>query len=450
MTESEAKENESWVADFTCSEARNGIVEITIDNLDTLHVYRSWGNDINIAETIFMIHCDFPHTNNTLTHLSNRIHIENFNISVDNQIYVKFPMYFNSYDVNVSISGRKSTNDYFPISKRKTVHIPSFLSHDDYKIGEMIRIRHPTTKKMITGHVMNILHDNMYQINYKNKIEDEKQINLPISSIYPKATDLRYTLKWQNLNDYDEINMNLYCYKYDIDEDKTRIIESLFDFFERERMFGDACETWLKLYLFYDRYYLETLSNFLVKNICDFIFEIEYEYHIDCMMDKLCGKLKFDNMQKYYLGQNKFIIAHCDCCGLGLNEWDFAYFCDGINGIQHQICVLCIATLVDSWEKLKPLLCELLNDQLNNDCIKTITDYVVGRVIALEYFDELDESDEEEQDTDYDNDNDSDDDSMDDNIDVSDKPNTKRKLMNNNDICNNEPPSKRQKLNDYK
>eukprot|EP01084_Bolivina_argentea_P279657 478114_1 len=217
-------------------------------------------------------------------------------------------------------------------------------------------------------------------------------------------------------------------------------------------MLGDAYSSWLNDYLLYDTYYMETLSNFLVKNICDFMFEIEYEYNIDCMMGKSHGKLKYENVQKYYLGQNEWINANCDCCGYSLNEWNYAYFCNGINEIciRHQICIDCISTVIDIWENLEPLLFELLKNQLNNDCIEAIVDYVVGRVNYVEYVDESDESNEY---SDNDNDSCSDrntDDNSNHSMDDNEKNNVhqKRKLIDDNIICDHEPQSKRQKLND--
>eukprot|EP01084_Bolivina_argentea_P279655 478110_1 len=439
MADCEAKENELWVADFTCSEARNGIVEITINNLDTLHDIR---RNKNNNQYVLYIYCEFV---KTFEELSNPHYVDHINISAHNQTYVTFPMHLYPYDVNISITGIYQLNEFGPKSETKVIHIPSFLSRDDLKIGERVRIWHTTTNKMIKGQIMNILNDNMYQINYTNNNEDEIMINLPISSIYPKTTDLRYTYRWPNINKFNEhlFNMNLLCYRYHIDYDeddnKYNMVNALHDFFVWDILFGDAEVTWLEDYSQCDsvwKHYMETLYNFLIKNICDFMFEVEYEYDIYCMMDTQYShshrKLKFENVQKYYLGQDKLIwtIAYCDCCGYSLTEFDYGYFCHGKNEIQHQICVDCISTMIDSWEYLEPLLCKLLNNELNNDCIETIVEYVVGRINYVQYVD-------------------------DNSIDIDQKSvveknniNQKRKLINNNGVCDNEPPPKKQKLDD--
>eukprot|EP01084_Bolivina_argentea_P204960 350125_1 len=385
-------DNNLWVADFKCSEARNGIVEIIVNNINSLYDQLDLYDP---AENILIIHCIFPET---LSRHSNCEYIEYVNISQHSQIYIKFPMYFNAYNINISIQGHshtiivengtKTIMTKFPKSKPKMVHVPSFLTCDGYKIGESIRIRDPRTSNMIHGEVSNILNDNIYEIEYNtvNTETDCKQINLPISSIYPKAALLTYTLKWETI--CNGVNMNLYFHKYVVCKNTKSTICAIFDFFENDRCFGNGYDTWLLDYGHYDRYYLETLSNFLVQNICEFLFEVAYEYNIDCLVNEFDGRLKFDNVGKYYLTQQECII-HCDCCGAPLNEFDFAYFCDGIHKKQkiqkipknpHKVCIECVCTTFNAWDELEPLLRQLLHDKLDSDCIKIIIDYVIGKI----------------------------------------------------------------------
>eukprot|EP01084_Bolivina_argentea_P204959 350123_1 len=384
MTES------GWVADFTCTEARNGIVEILINNLNALYDKLNAscnGADIldDPAEDILIIHCTFPEN---LQHYSDSVYIEHVNLSQHGQIYVKFPVqYMHPYFVNVSIQGHshsvviqnntKTIITTFPISQYKKLRIASFLSYDGYKIGEIVRVRHPISNKIIDGQISNVFND-VYQVNHK--------YNIPISSIYPHTTDLKYTIKWVTI--CNGINLNLYCHKFCLCKGVKGIMCAIFDFFENDRCFGCGYDTWLINYGANDRYYLETLSNFLVQNICEFLFEVAYEYNIDCLVNEFDGRLKFDNVGKYYLTQQECII-HCDCCGAPLNEFDFAYFCDGIHKKQkiqkipknpHKVCIECVCTTFNAWDELEPLLRQLLHDKLDSDCIKIIIDYVIGKI----------------------------------------------------------------------
>eukprot|EP01084_Bolivina_argentea_P204958 350122_1 len=390
MTQAEINENDLWVANFTCSKARNGMVEIVIKNLHILYNRLATIDKVNLddpAEDILIVHSQFS---DILHHHSTCEYIENVNISQHSQIYIKFPMYFNSYNVSISIQGHSHVYvaqntrsrcrvNRFPISEPQVLHIPSFLSSDNYTIDEIIRIRHPITHKMINGRINDVLNDNMYAINYTNSTNgDIKHINLPISQMYAKATCLTYTLKWENI--CNRVNMNLYFCNLLCESDTKAIICAIFDFFEHDRYFGDAYDTWLIDYGHYDKYYFQTLTNFLVRSICEFMFEPEYQYNADCVFDKCNQIIKFDNVRKYYLTQYERIIANCDCCGSPLSMWDFAFFCNATKKMRHQTCIDCVSWMFDSWNELQPLLYQLLKNELNGDCIRIIVDYVVGRI----------------------------------------------------------------------
>ena len=80
------------------------------------------------------------------------------------------------------------------------------------------------------------------------------------------------------------------------------------------------------------------------------------------------------------------IQYNCDHCRDLLTEWNFVYCCYAKDWDQrHDVCLLCVSGIIKLNRKLGELLVNILKDNLDCDCIQTIVNYVIGRVIRTEF-----------------------------------------------------------------
>lgn len=156
-----------------------------------------------------------------------------------------------------------------------------------------------------------------------------------------------------------------------------------------------------------DKYQLKYIARFIGKNVCEFLMNNDNDYQsldrfkwkIMCLRESNDGKMKLnpvrrdiinaricglkDKIDKMNLYDIDNIIGFCDLCRLEISDYDFRFNCDQHITNKHDICITCTYNCLNQYIQLNHLLYPLLKNQLNDDCIQQITNFVVGSIVKL-------------------------------------------------------------------
>jgi len=156
-------------------------------------------------------------------------------------------------------------------------------------------------------------------------------------------------------------------------------------------------------YLYDDnKYQLKYISSFIGKHVCDYLMnetEDRFKWKISCLRDSSDGKMRLnsvrkdiisaridglkDNIDKMKLYDIDNIIAFCDLCRLEISTYSFRFNCDQHITDKHDFCINCAYNVINQYLQLNQLLYPLLKDELNDDCIQEIANFVAGSVVKL-------------------------------------------------------------------
>merc|ERR1712113_193168 len=79
------------------------------------------------------------------------------------------------------------------------------------------------------------------------------------------------------------------------------------------------------------------------------------------------------------------LSAYCDICSIGIHRFDWVATCCAHNICdRHIVSLSCVNNKIEQSMQLKDLLDDLLQRCMNDDCIRTLIQFVVGSVIAFE------------------------------------------------------------------
>ena len=338
--------------------------------------------------------------------------------SYDGNLYLKVAVYLIDYDIQFFIHCKNNKTDQFMTpSVLQTVNIPSFLLNNNYQINDIVSFRNDHTFYTTEGKIVEILDDNKFKISFfqfninfdpsKDEMEENENENerdpLPkvkwiesseivdISRIYHKGSNIQYEI---DLIDPDSMFTNLLIKRNDIGS--KRIFNALVHFYNRE--------SFIYCYEHYGNekllYHFEAMSIFVSKNVFDFLFEPEFHYKVDCLLNgDHHHMLKFKNLRqadirtKFELQQQRIgkvevdvdefneLSYQCDCCRTGIRDWNFVYQCSVSPLDRHDVCLNCVNTVIQLNKELRRYLDEILNDDLNDDVIQVLVSFVIGNVI---------------------------------------------------------------------
>ena len=68
----------------------------------------------------------------------------------------------------------------------------------------------------------------------------------------------------------------------------------------------------------------------------------------------------------------------CDECLVGIHSFDYLYTCSNNPRNRHDICTSCAFKFILNHQKMAHLLKNILMDELNDDCIHEIVQFVIG------------------------------------------------------------------------
>ena len=78
----------------------------------------------------------------------------------------------------------------------------------------------------------------------------------------------------------------------------------------------------------------------------------------------------------------------CDICRMSMSWYETVYGCQCDNttefGDNHAICLTCIHSIVKQYNELRPFMMELLENELNSNCIEEIVAFCIGEVVKFE------------------------------------------------------------------
>eukprot|EP01084_Bolivina_argentea_P306341 529362_1 len=402
-----------FMPEITIEPVTTGVIYLQITNCESMWEKNRYSSmhDVCFQFVYRKIKTNIYDTNNDIDELWKRRSILVGNTAYDGKLYIKVPIYLINYNIEFFIHCRNNkTNKFMTPSTKQTVNIPSFLVNNNYKLNDIIHFRDEQTFYTSQGKIVDILDDNKFKIFYykyneinsdddTQAIEPTKESWIPMhevihsSRIYHKGTDLQYEI---DLIDSDKMETNLLIKRNDIESKNIfNVLINIYDEYSFNwciEQYGDEnglCH-W------------EAVSLFITKNIFDFLFAADFNYKINCLLDgdshsvlRLNNLRQSDIRTKLELQKNKSgnvevdmdefdeLSYRCDCCRTGLRDWHFVYQCSTKPLDRHDFCLDCVNTVVSLNHELKSYLDEILDENVNNDCIQVIVSYVIGKVVCL-------------------------------------------------------------------
>lgn len=348
------------------------------------------------------------------------------NIGYNGTLHLKVPVFLIDYDVEFFMRCRnRKTNKFMTQSKLHKVNISSFLLNNVYKVDDTVSFRNEETFYTISGKIKEVLDDNKFKIMYyklnenydPTQVEENENKNQNENDDENKEENQRMK-KW--IESYEIIDRSrIYHYgtnmQYEIDLINSTNLERNLLIKRNDKESLDifrallSANSRLSFMWCYNAYgaekslvHFEAMTTFLSKNIFDFLFEPEFNYKVDCLLDgDHHSVLNFVNLRQsdirtklelqrskignLEVGEDEFTVIsyRCDSCRTGLKDWNFAYQCS-INAMhRHDYCLNCVNTVIQLNKELRTYMDDILNEDLNDDCIQLITAFVIGNVVCI-------------------------------------------------------------------
>eukprot|EP01084_Bolivina_argentea_P208934 356028_1 len=398
------KPTTEFIADFKCEPVVNGVIRCKITNYYKLfdcNEYFTSGD-----ECMEIVYRSMPTVKDSHSSIDKLWRVKDMflcNLSYDGDFYIRVPVYLHPYDFEFGIKTYDtSNNNYWERSPTQTVNIPSFLSETVYTIGDKINFRNPLNCRVSDGKIMEKLDDGNYKILYEryNGTSDKiptfsRELSVHISKIYRRDVGDQMVL---------QICDDILMYKNLLIQRKDKHSMDIFDAIKSSYEFSAQTYCYKMYGNDYFMFHWESMADFISKNIFEYLYSNEFVYKLDCLVDGTHGVLELSNLrvkdiQNDYnmlihgvdnaqVDINSFdnIQYHCDCCRGLLSEWDYVYSCFTNDwGDMHDFCLLCVDTIIQLNKQLGKLLMDILKDIINVDCVKEIVNYVIGRVIYMEF-----------------------------------------------------------------
>eukprot|EP01083_Nonionella_stella_P097869 275164_1 len=398
-----------FIAEFQCESAADGIVHIKITNCDSLwdlNEYTTVGD-----ESMELIYRSFP----SPTVKNNNASIDKIwrvkdillgSLGDDGDIYLRVPVYLHHYHFEFSLQTKNtSTGEWWPISPSQTIQIPSFLSENIYSVGDEVSFYNRLLCRISKGMIKDILTDGDHKILhscYDKEWNESHEVlsTVPVSLISRKCIPSQSIV---HISDDTQLLQHLL-----IQSDDTQHL-LIFDAVKMHYSVPsqDYC---FEAYGPHDfGVHWESMAEFVTKNICTYLFDAQFCYHVDCLQGNhgVTGVLQLSNLrvrdiksdyEMLMAGVEHMSIAldsfdnieyACNVCRCALREWDYVYSCCTKqweeNQQMHDYCLFCVHNVIQLNKELAQLLKDILRNTIDMDCIQTIVHYMIGRVIYMEF-----------------------------------------------------------------
>ena len=411
----------------------NGMMPICITNMKLFCDQ----NTIRHYDFILSYKFMFKHDNNGSNYENNKWKHTNFtvnNIDCNNRFVIKVPLFLLSYSLEFNLSLKVSQltggqdedneddddddmdliitdNEWNLIIESQSDNylslIPSILIEYEHKIGDHVQYIVDGAGFARSGIILNIdKNKDLIKIktdaSYCNdivSISNKKVLRFPTQSRFvvditnriKAECDLILQTKTDNHNN-DRYNVNIY----------QSLCEYLFQFYWSEMYEIEDC---LDKNSLDNIGYMKVLGMMVGTNIYKFLFDIDYNYKIQCVYGY--SYLYYDQQWKYHIlrqfneirkktkmydlqdSRNRLGYT-CDICRVELNWYEFVYHCkcnvnnNNINDYNHahDYCISCIHSIMMMYNEMKKYISNCIYI-LDDDCIEEIVTFCVGKVVKF-------------------------------------------------------------------
>lgn len=403
-------ESVSFTTIIQCSRSINGVFTLEIKDFEKIQESGMYDGADMFEECIFLHYRFIPIKADSDQCIDGKWHSKVIVVGQSfGQMVIRVPVFLTDYTIECFIKIKNPIqNQWMEPSNTVTVNIPSFLLSSQWNVGDRVVFQPKSEYYTLNGQITKILENDRFRvsvplefldevvqyddpslvISVQNDIVESVEIETCKSRMYREEPELQWTVDIAPKRDMIRLVLletnNPQCLSvYDALYDHC-ILESIC--ISRE-MFEE-----MEAVIHY-----EAMAQFIAKNVCDFLFQRQFHYKLDCLLAAhLHGSLRCWNVHQFHLkavyeirrqklgnvpdvAAEMFAGYSCDICRIGLHFWDYMFECDNGYMDSHDFCLNCATNVIKMNCELKELLAGLLRDVLIVECIDTIADYVVGR-----------------------------------------------------------------------
>ena len=375
----------SFTPNAAVKTARNGIIHLEIMNANIVNEAQSIYSDWSLYE--FELRYRYKNVGKD-NDIWETVVFSADSINQHAMFYIKTKLHLNDYQIDFKLRAKHQNIDtYFPYSSIVTVNIHSSLIDNTFDIGECVSFCEENAMYVEQGYVDEIFDDSYLQIKRKNN--DGNIIKVHTDRVYAEPIYLGFII---DLTDPSNIDQNVLLRNGRNDNETLHLFQSLNESFKSYKHDDvDISEQ--------SEYFM---ARFVSKNVMDFLFVPYYkEPMIGCLVKDADGWMRISpyihhSLERHQRGiENESedvmqcavqeLWSYCDICSVEINRYDWIATCcihDMID--SHVVCLSCVNNKIEQSEQLKALLNQLLRQCLYDDCIETLVEFVVGKVVAFE------------------------------------------------------------------
>eukprot|EP01084_Bolivina_argentea_P009964 18590_1 len=363
----------------------NGVMRIKISNLNDITSDVRYDNcqfEFNLSYQFHLNEDVKYYQNNTWS--SSKFTI--LNIATDNHFFLRLPLFLLSYSLEYKLI--ITTTDYDTShttstfsSSNYTANIPSIIMESSFKKGDIIDYDECVKQNasfITKGTVLEILENDIIKI--KNS-KNGNIIKVHSSDVYRPTIFNAFVIDITNRNRSD-INLILNTNNRECFEIYDALLLNLHSVIihEWDPVIDEMNQ-------------LKATNRFISINICDFLYNRQYNYNIQCIFDETYFDI--EQTWKYVLlNDYKQIKKQCnlesiqsirDClgyscniCRVNMNWSDYIFYCNCSK--RHDVCISCVHSLMLQHNAMKPFISKLLIDKLNANCIEEIVSFCVAKM----------------------------------------------------------------------
>ena len=355
-----------------CGKPVNGVITLQVTNIKTL-----WKEEANIKTLCNDILFQITHRR-----IHRRIQTHNIarrSVSIDGIIHLKVAASLHSFILQFRLRtwNVKRACWMSPATAYK-LSIPSFLTHNHFKVGQQIGFRESATFHTAPATITDKLDDNSFRVEYLKYRRHtpeyrtsytEATSDVDVSRLFPSSGKVCLV----DLVDKSAIHRRLLV------QSRYKAAYNVFNAVRLALISYSSAEQ-------YGQY--QSMSTFVAKHVYDALFAPQFRFSVHCMlngdqhkelkMTNLCGIDSNRLWCKFYAPKPLM----CCCCCCAINEFDFIFQCTNASYTdRHDYCLTCVGTVIALNKKLTHLLRG--HTPLNSDGIFLIVDYTIGKSESL-------------------------------------------------------------------
>eukprot|EP01084_Bolivina_argentea_P110766 197715_1 len=366
----------------------NGVMPIEITNIDEFNdIYYDNGQRLYKLNFSYMFKLQNNHQYyaNNYTWKSTGFILCSLNRM--NQFAIKLPLFLLSYSLEFNLS--INANDIVLTSENYAANIPSILLESTYQINDHVQFHAPNSGWSRFGTIMKLLPDNMITIktdpHYRLLNFEAVICDVHSSQVFRPPVRSQHLI---NITNRNRAEMELILGTND--ETKFAFYVAL-----KNTLFNTYVDEMNTIEKSFHQF--EYMCIFVATNIYRFVYCVDYNYRIDCMLDS--GHLFHDNAWLDNVKRNfglqmkdkhsynvrecdlsRSVMGYsCDICRIEINWYDFVFSCRGDD--DHAFCMSCIHSILMQYNEIKPFIYELLKDILDDNCVEVIVAFCVGKIV---------------------------------------------------------------------